>query len=65
MYIIGLTNMTNIKTDGHAAATDITSVDLYVAFNTLRPKQNGRHFQIHFRKWKYFDFEDKLTEMFF
>ena len=30
--------------------------------NTLRPRQNGRHFQMHFLEWKCVNFAEELTE---
>ena len=34
-----------------------------VFVNTLRPKQNGKHFQMHFLEWKCLNFEYNLTEV--
>ena len=34
-----------------------------VSFNTLRPRQHGRHFQMHFLEWKCMNFDYDFTEV--
>ena len=38
-------------------------VKQFVVINTLRPRQNGRHFQMHIPEWKRINFDSDFTEV--